>query len=414
MLDPVIKDFLNDRKEKWLKNQIKSNASDDEKAELERQADTDFSLEVWLPDAAKRAKQLSAVSHPAKFSHPSAKTSSVIAKCKPFNDGFLRTGNVEVDLDVFGNAAAMDVFKFLNLKLEDNVTVLTHLENRTPEIEKQLNVLAVSFDEITKGLLSIKGDGSPSVKTSTQVKQVYFVVGNKYHLLSILTPSNLMYKLKERIDILRFSDEVKEAKEVKKKNCYHAKGFSDIYGLSVIGFGGTKPQNISVLNSQNGGKAYLLASMPPELTSRNIQPPKINFFSNTIWANAYKVDFLKLHTLFIGDLNNMHVRNKRDRITKGIIYQVVDRLWMIRNLAAGWSESENYNKLPKYQKIWLDQLYVNTRDENTDWFSSVKNDFARWFVNSYMLILGKKAISLGDEQLPYFKDILDECEEALR
>lgn len=56
MLDPVIKDFLNDRKEKWLKNQIKSNASDDEKAELERQADTDFSLEVWLPDAAKRAK----------------------------------------------------------------------------------------------------------------------------------------------------------------------------------------------------------------------------------------------------------------------------------------------------------------------------------------------------------------------
>lgn len=317
-------------------------------------------------------------------------------------------------MDVFGNAAAMDVFKFLNLKLEDNVTVLTHLENRTPEIEKQLNVLAVSFDEITKGLLSIKGDGSPSAKTSTQVKQVYFVVGNKYHLLSILTPSNLMYKLKERIDILRFSDEVKEAKEVKKKNCYHAKGFSDIYGLSVIGFGGTKPQNISVLNSQNGGKAYLLASMPPELTSRNIQPPKINFFSNTIWANAYKVDFLKLHTLFIGDLNNMHVRNKRDRITKGIIYQVVDRLWMIRNLAAGWSESENYNKLPKYQKIWLDQLYVNTRDENTDWFSSVKNDFARWFVNSYMLILGKKAISLGDEQLPYFKDILDECEEALR
>lgn len=413
MLDPVIKDFLDERKEKWLKNQIKSNNSEDEKAELKRQADLMFSLEEWLPNAAKRAKQLSAVSHPGKFCHPSAKICSVIAKGKKSNDGFLRTGNVEVSLDVFGNAAAMDVFKFLNLKLGNGETILTNLEKNTPEIKKQLNINTVTFDEITSGLLSIKGESSPKAKTSPFVKQVYFVVGNNYHLLSILTPSGIMYNLKERIDKIRFSEEAKSAREAKKKNIYHENGFTEIFDLSVIGFGGTKPQNISVLNNQNGGKAYLLPSMPPELSPRNIQLPKSNFFSNTIWPNAFKSDFYKLHLLLIDDYNNINIRNKRDIITKNIIYQVFDKMWMIRSLDAGWSDSERYSKLPQYQKIWLDQLYSSIRNENTEWLNHVKNDFARWFLNTYKRLLGKNAISLGDEQFPYFKGIIDECEEAL-
>jgi CRISPR-associated protein Csy1 len=73
-----------------------------------------------VPDAAKRVTQLSMVSHPSKFSHPSAKTSSVIAKVEQSNDGYLRSGNVDYSLDVFGNAAAMDVFKFLSLPLNEN------------------------------------------------------------------------------------------------------------------------------------------------------------------------------------------------------------------------------------------------------------------------------------------------------
>lgn len=413
MIDPVIKDFLDERKEKWLKNQIKINISEDEKTELMHQADLMFSLEEWLPNAAKRAKQLSAVSHPGKFCHPSAKICSVIANGKKSNDGFLRTGNVDVSLDVFGNAAAMDVFKFLNLKLSNGETILTNLEKNTPEIKKQLTVNAVTFDEIAAGLLSIKGDCSPKAKTSPFVKQVYFVVDNNYHLLSILTPSAIMYNLKESIDKMRFSEEAKAAREAKKKNICHENGFSEIFGLSVIGFGGTKPQNISVLNSQNGGKAYLLSSMPPDLSPSNIQPPKSNFFSNTIWTNAFKGGFHKLHSLLIDDYNNIHIRNKRDIITKNIIYQVSDKMWMVRSLDAGWSDSDRYSKLPQYQKIWLDQLYASIRNENTEWFNHVKNDFARWFINTYKRLLGKNAITLGDEQFPYFKEILDECEEAL-
>src|SRR5690606_41987654 len=103
-----IQAFLNERKELWLKDRLKKAENEAVIAELQQQAHDKFSLQEWLPDAAKRVAQLSMVSHPSKFSHPSAKTSSVIAQAKYKADGYWRSGNVDYPLDVFGNAAAMD------------------------------------------------------------------------------------------------------------------------------------------------------------------------------------------------------------------------------------------------------------------------------------------------------------------
>ncbi|MEE9396919.1 MAG: type I-F CRISPR-associated protein Csy1 [Methylococcales bacterium] len=228
MLDPAIQNFLNERKEIWLKKKINSNTSDEDNAAFERQALDAFSLATWLPDAAKRAKQLSIVSHPGKFSHPSAKISSIIATSQRSADGFLKTGNVDADLDVLGNAAALDVYKFLSVILLNNETVLEHLEQKTTEIEKQLSIPGIPFSEIEQGLLAIKQDDGEGTKTSGKVKQIYFPFEkNNYHLLSILTPSNLMFKLKERINTMRFSDEAKAIREAKKNNRHHENDLSE-------------------------------------------------------------------------------------------------------------------------------------------------------------------------------------------
>ncbi len=109
MLDPALQNFLQERKAARLKSKLKPSMSVEEQQVIEQEADNEFALETWLPKAAKRAKQLSLVSHLGKFSHPSAKTRSIIATCAYHNDGFIRSGNVNVDLDVFGNAAALDV-----------------------------------------------------------------------------------------------------------------------------------------------------------------------------------------------------------------------------------------------------------------------------------------------------------------
>ncbi|MEX6067039.1 type I-F CRISPR-associated protein Csy1 [Providencia hangzhouensis] len=51
----------------------------------------------------------------------------------------LRTGNVMVETDALGNAAALDVYKFLTLELQDNRTLLAHIKDETPLAKDILN-----------------------------------------------------------------------------------------------------------------------------------------------------------------------------------------------------------------------------------------------------------------------------------
>jgi CRISPR-associated protein Csy1 len=413
MLDPAIQQFLDERKEAWLKKKVKGSTTEEELVVLESEATTTFSLAKWLPDAAKRAKQLSLVSHPGKFSHPSAKISPVIATAPRVADGFLRTGNVSTGLDVFGNAAAMDVYKFLSIALKDEKTILDHLEAQTDYIGKQFELPDVTFAELSNGLLAIKQSDDESIKTSGKLKQVYFPIDDDYHLLSILTPSNIMYKLKERINIMRFSDEAKAAREDRKKNKHSELTLSDVFNLSVIGFGGTKPQNISVLNSQNGGAAYLLPSLPPKLEKRKIRQPKVSFFKEVLWPKGYTEEFQAIHKLLISDDNNVHLRRKRDSLVKSVIYQIVDQVWITRRLDSGWSDTELSASLPQFQKVWLDNKYLVEREDEAV-FEKVKEEVALWISKSYVSVIGKgKEVGIGDDQHTYFKSIVEECKEAL-
>ena len=287
--------FLNERKELWLKDRVKKAENDVERAELQQQADDRFSLKEWLPDAAKRVSQLSMVSHPSKFSHPSAKTSSVIAQVKSAQDGYLRSGNVHYPLDVFGNAAAMDVYKFLSLNLAEDYTVLTGFEHDHEDLKSLIEKSSLNFTSLKQAFLVIKNDDTSS-KTDHLVKQVYFPIADtEYHLLSILTPSGLIARLKLAIDQLRFSEATKEAKEKRKKNEHDAIGYADIFDLTVTAYGGTQPQNVSVLNSQNAGRAYLLSSCPPILEKRTVRLPSIDFFAQCLYRKNYQDSFLQLH-----------------------------------------------------------------------------------------------------------------------
>jgi hypothetical protein len=67
MLDPAIQFFLDERKEKWFRDKIKGNKTDEEKEAFAEQATEKFSWETWLPFEATRAKQIAITSHPAKY-----------------------------------------------------------------------------------------------------------------------------------------------------------------------------------------------------------------------------------------------------------------------------------------------------------------------------------------------------------
>lgn len=399
-MENVIKDFLATRKADRIKKKVSPNMAEEEKLLVEQEAEQAFLLDNWLPDAAKRAGQLSLVTHPGKFSHPSAKVSSILVDSEQAADGFLRSGNVQqVELDVFGNAAAIDVFKFLSLVLSDGKTILQHLELSSEKVRQELHIASASFEELRNNFLAIKqSDIYP--QTSEKVKQVYFPVSeNNYHLLSLLTPSGLVFKLSDRIQEMRFSEQTKIAKEAKKKKNYHEAGFADIYELTMIGYGGTKPQNISVLNNSHGGKAYLLPSLPPKFME---QPrlPKKDFFTDIAIPSHYKQYFKQLHYAVIkSGKKNKPTRDQRKEIIQTIITEVIKKIWAVRLHKPGWSAKKSHARLPDYQKIWLDEMNRQKRDTGDEWVDKVIAAFSRWFLGAYEKVLDKKAVRLDDTDM---------------
>ena len=413
MIDPAIQDFLKERKEKWLKGKIKNNTSEQDKAKLEKNASDQFSLSQWLPNAAKRASQLSIVSHAAKYSHPNAKATTIIANAKTESDGLLRSGNVKADLDVLGNAAALDVYAFLFITLKDGKTILEHLEQKTDTIREQFTLTGVDFNEIVEGLLKIKKTDEKQ-RTHSFIRQVYFpIADNKYHLLSLLTPSGIMYELKQRIKNLRGSDKTKESRE-KRKNNERGEDYSEIYNLTSVGYGGTKPQNISVLNSRNHGVAYLLNSSPPVFGARSLNPPHHNFFDVNYTAPVkHKDQFEKFHKTLQISINNINIRHRIKGLVKSIFYDLIEKSWQIRYLDPGWSDSDRYVKLPKNQKIWLDQKYKDARIKEDEWLDGIQEEMVRWFVLGYERVIGKEATKLSDYEFIELKKWLGECGEGL-
>lgn len=400
--------FFAERKVVWLKTKLKATEDPDEQAAIQQEAEDKFSLPTWLPDAARRAAWLSMVSHPGKFSHPSAKTSAVIAESRPANDGYLRTGNVDYELDVFGNAAAMDVYKFLNLPLDDGQTLLQHLEQDSEQAKHLLNVPTANYDSLRSGFLAVKqsADGN---RTDGLVKQVYFPVGENYHLLSILTPAGMLAQAKSRIDAMRFSDATKQAKDSRRKSEHHADGFDDILGLTVTLYGGTKPQNISVLNNQNAGRAYLLSSVPPTFDQRQVRLPTRHFFRNSLSARRFQDSFQTLDRLMRSGINNIHIREGIRNSLKYLIDAVLRQAFAIRAAGPGWSQAEHYRDLPLAQRIWLDDAYLEQREQSDAWLDEVAGDFARWIVRTYEYLCKYSRTKLGDDELRELATLIEQA-----
>jgi len=416
MLDNAITEFLNSKKQDYLKKNVKASTSEEDKQTYVLESEEKYSLENWLADASRRAKQLSLTSHPAKFVHPNAKASSIIVKARKSEDGLLRSGNVDVNLDVFGNAAALDVEKFLRCKLQDNQTILQHLEADTDEIRKQFDIESLDYAEIRNGFMQIMH--SDLEQTSEKLKQVYFPVDDNYHLLSILNASGIIYKLKQKINNLRFSEENKALREeIKKTKPVETRGqITEIYDLTGIGYGGTKPQNISTLNNQNGGVSYLLSSMPPILEKRPTQPPKTDFFTDCLWAGLFKRDFEQFHKVLSWRKNNKEIRDMRDDIVLNSIAKVKRLLENIRDIGTAWSDNSTYDGLELWQKIWLDDQYAKTRaddSQNQDYLNNAQRHFASWFIGNYKQTTKDNKL-LGDDDIAQIRKVLIEEQGLLR
>lgn len=420
MLDPAIEAYFSERKEAWLKKNIKSAMEESEILEKQQMCEEIFSRDKWLPNAAKRAGQMSLATHPCTFSHPSSRKNKngyanpIVANVKGAKDGFFRSGNVQVEMDALGNAAVLDVYKFLTLKMKDSRKLIEHLQNNSKLAVELLTIPTEKYETLKSGFLAIldSTDNSKAI-TSSKIKQVYFPVADSYHQLSILSNSGLLYKLRERIDVMRFSYEISEIRNNKRKNIFNEQGFSELYNLTTIGFGGTKPQNISVMNNRYGGKAHLLMSVPPTLKKRNIRFPTQNFFRESIRDYEYRDIFHALHKLFKTDYNNHLIREGRDYRIQSLVDFLIDRMWAVRSVYENQGQMKE-SRLELHQKIWLAEDYQQQRESEDDWLDTLCKKIAIWIVHTYKRLIGGNAYKLGDTEWMHIHEIVRENREALR
>ena len=417
-MDKVLIDFFQERKEAWLKKKITTSMLEHEIKETEQECEQLFSLNEWLPNAAKRAGQISMSTHPCTFSHPSARknkngyVSSVLSTIEYTADGLLKTGNVSTVTDALGNAAALDVYKFLTLNMQDGNTLLTHIELDTELAKSLLTIKSESYENLKKGFLAMVESASESI-TSSKIKQVYFPVEDDYHQLSLLTNSGMVYELRSRLDKLRFSEDVKILRDKKRKNEFSEQGYGEIYGLTTIGYGGTKPQNISVLNNQNGGKAHLLSSLPPSIEKRNIHFPKSDFFIESFKQYEYADIFKALHKLFQADYNNINIREARDRYLQQVINLIIEKMWAVRTVSQTQFH-EKSSSLSSHQKTWLHSDFIEQRESEEQWLDKLIQEISRWFSRRYEKVLGKQAVKLGEEERLLFANIVEQNKEFLK
>ena len=418
MTELTIDNFFQERKETWLKKAINSSMTEAEVNEKEAEVEQLFSPEHWYPNAAKRADQISISTHPCTFSHPSARknkngyVSSIIAKNNRANDGYLRSGNVAVGADALGNAAALDVYKFLMLEMTDGKTLLEHLEDDSQLAQDILTIKSASYQDLRSGFLAMLQGNSENI-TSEKIKQIYFPVDDSYHQLSILTASGAVFELRKRIDEIRFSENTKLARANEKRDEIHESGYKQLVNITTIGYGGTKPQNISVLNSKNGGKAHLLSCQPPKIRIRNINFPTVDFFSQSLKYYHTKDLFHSLHAIFTRYKNDWHIRNQRDDYYQSIIDIIIEQMWSVRSVAKDQFNRE-FSQLNKNQKIWLCEEYQNERNDTDDWLDTLTETIARYIFNTYEKVLGKKAFMFSDAEFNHIHDQVEKNKEALR
>lgn len=409
-LRAVIEGFINNR----LQDKLEKGKNNEELEKIRRL----YQLDNWLADAARRVGQIQLVTHGIKFLNPDARGSSIylISRAAGEKSYFISTSTLGNRMeDVVGNAAALDVFKFLQIDYEGKTLLNRARENDSilfsalPGTDIQKAEWVAAFAKI------IQPKGEPA--THALAKQIYFPIGNnKYHLIAPLFPTSLVHHVFKKIQS-RFDETTKEARKAKREKKPYASGCQEFINLTVQNFGGSKPQNISQLNSVRGGKCYLLPSLPPKWKSQGLKPP-LNvktIFSKFSFRVRHQTKVLRKFLLKNKDRTNISIRDFRRELVAEICDQLLLFAAQIQQMPGGWS-AKSECKLSLSQVYWLDPGRAATDKEwekerqLSDWKEDVCHDFAVWLNES----LESDVLHFGDPEYEAWHKLLDHELSLLR
>ena len=359
---------------------------------------SDFAPQNWLDSAAKRASQINMATHAIKFTHSSAKGTNVLAVNLGQDNRYLDTAALQMPaIDAVGNAAALDVARLLQLSDESGKSLLSYLKLDDMTSLKAIAKSDTQLEEWRVGLKQALLDTTPS--SHALAKQVYFpIADNEYHLLAPLYSSSLSQSIYQEIHRSRFSQEMVAAREARKKQLPHPDPVVTYPNLAITIIGGSKPQNVSQLNSGRGGRNYLFSTRPPEWKSQHKAPLNSdNIFTHPELRYATRFAIKRLVTFLI-QVNqqeresNLAIRNKVKRLVDEVIDEVFAKVNQWQQLPSGWSDESN--ELSVEQCRWLDPNNPKWDQHDDLWQQNIAKAFGSWLVAS-VNHFSKNAFSLG-------------------
>lgn len=381
----------------------------------------------WVQGAARRAPQLQQVTHAVKFIHPDARGSCLYARGNAAAGDILigtHTLGERLVPDVVGNAAALDVYKFLEQEVEGK-SLLQWAVQRDEDFLAALSDDPAQAEAMAAAFASLL-DAPEPLTSHRLAKQIQWPLGataeEGYHLLNILHPSSFSHEVWWQISRDRFSDEAKAARAARKAGLSCAGEIRDYPWLVVQNFGGSKPQNVSLLNSVRRGEHYLLSSLPPAWTSSPVQALKAR---ESVLTGAFGhrqsvrqwCTTLKEFLAEVADQeNNRHLRARRQALSESIrdeFLQFAAEAW---ELPPGWTGDHDCQLHP-VEQCWLDPWRAETDPDFAQqyragtWRDDICRRFALWL--NGQLHMDKKT-PMGAPEAAHWQTLLEKELRLLR
>lgn len=398
-----------------------------------------------LRKGAACASRISVATHIAKATHPDLKARNVSNLNVRFEHLPLRSEvgshllyDTQSLADTTGdgavNSAAYELYLLLETKVENKSLGAWLKEEDGDALFAFAKGLGVN--DISDAYTVLLEDKVSKPSTDTRLKQLYWLVGenpsknSNYHLLAPLYATSLTHRVYEKVNLNHwfYGEHNKAARKALREGKAFENGYISYPGLAVQKLGGTKPQNISHLNSVRVGQNFLLASLPPNWQSRDIYPPMRDAFRSftrrtSVWKTVHELkDFLETDPA-----KNVHTRDLRDDFTAILVDELMLFTFDMHSLAPGWTAGDKC-ELVAEEQYWLDPGRAHQDGEFdqarrlSPWHETVSNRAAGWLNRELNY---KSALKVGDPEydhlqkqievvLKNFRRQLDDLQDALR
>ena len=387
-----------------------------------------YSVNNWIEEAATRfAKQLKFGTHISKGVHPMSKGDNISFNSKQnLPVSMVGTHSIESNyIDANGSAAALPLAAFFDFEVAEitkirDLILAEHIDFIASLASDQ--ELAKTYHQAFKSAIQ---NAITEPVTDERNKHMLWVTNayqgensdeHNYINITPLYPSLLTHEVYQRVNHLKFSDENKAARDNRFKKTAEQKRYIDLKNLATLQLGGTKPQNVSLLMSKQGGRNYLLPSLPPPKIADS-KGFKLSKFATSLFGTS-----LQYHAReAIEDIfksvraarNIVDIREARKCAIDEILFHIFSASEELRStLPAGWSKDSN---LERAQMLWLDpkradlegeEDFKAERESNDDWHKSIIHGFARWLNALLQAEFKEKANDFGDpEHLEWEREI---------